>query len=105
MILLPRVPRAGLFLPQLDRHIDELRGFSGASEKDKAREWPVAARLSDWTFGSFRGLGVKGFQHLRQLLGANTVAPTREIAGSLKESGQWSSAEGPGVEKGRGRED
>jgi hypothetical protein len=71
--------RAGLFLPLLDRLIDELRDFSGATESDKARAWAVAARPSDWTFLPFRGLGLKGFQHLRQLLGANTVVPTKEF--------------------------
>lgn len=70
--------RAGLFLPLLDRLIDELRDFSGATERDKARAWAVAARPSDWAFLPFRGLALKGFQHLRQLLGANTVVPTKE---------------------------
>ncbi len=71
--------RAGLFLPLLDRLIDELRDFAGVTERDQAQAWAVAARPSDWTFGPFRGLGLKGFQHLRKLLGANTVVPTREI--------------------------
>ena len=70
--------RAGLFLPLLDRLIDELRDFSGATEKEKARAWANAGRPSDWSFGVFRGLGLKGFQHLRQLLGANTVIPAKE---------------------------
>ena len=71
--------RAGLFLPLLDRLIDELRDSDGVREEDRARTWAEAARPSDWTFGPFRGLGLKGFQHLRNLLGADTVVPTREI--------------------------
>lgn len=70
--------RAGLLLPLLDRLIDELRDFPGATEGEQARAWATAARPSDWSFGPFRGLGLKGFQHLRQLLGANTVIPAKE---------------------------
>lgn len=70
--------RAGLLLPLLDRLIDELRDFPGATEAEQARGWAVSARPSDWSFGPFRGLGLKGFQLLRQLLGANTLVPTKE---------------------------
>lgn len=69
--------RAGLLLPLLDRLIDELRDCQGATEGERARAWATTARPSDWSFGPFRGLGLKGFQHLRQLLGANTVIPTK----------------------------
>jgi len=71
--------RAPLLLLLLDCLIDELRDLPGSSEAAKARSWATAARPSDWSFGPFRGLGLKGFQHLRQLLGAHTVIPTREI--------------------------
>ncbi len=71
--------RAGLLLPLLDRLIDELSDFSGVTEAEKALAWAVSCGPSDWTFEPFRGLGLNGFQHLRQLLGANTVAPTKEI--------------------------
>jgi hypothetical protein len=37
------------------------------------------ARPSDWMFGPYRGLGLKGFQKFRVLLGANTVVPTKGI--------------------------
>ena len=66
---------AELLLPLLDGLIDELRDFPGNSEAEQARAWATAARPSDWSFGPFRGLGLTGFQHLRQLLGANTVIP------------------------------
>jgi hypothetical protein len=71
--------RAGLLAPLLDALIDELRDYPGATEAEQARAWATGARASDWTFGPFRGLGLKGFQHLRQLFGANTVVPTVEI--------------------------
>lgn len=71
--------RAGLLLPLLDRLIDELRDFPGGTEAEQARAWAIAARPSDWSFGPFRGLGLRGFQHLRQLLGANTLVPTTEV--------------------------
>ena len=71
--------RAGLLLPLLDRLIDELRDFPGDTEAEQARAWAKAARPSDWAFRPFRGLGLKGFQHLRQLLGAATLVPTKEI--------------------------
>jgi len=71
--------RAGLLLPLLDRLIDELRDYPGDTEAEQARAWAIAARPSDWAFGPFRGLGHKGFQHLRQLLRANTIVPTTEI--------------------------
>ena len=71
--------RAGLLLPLLDRLIDELRDFPGDAEAEQARAWATAARPSDWSFGPFRGLGLRGFQHLRQLLGANTLVPTTEV--------------------------
>jgi hypothetical protein len=70
--------RAGLLVPILDRLVDELRDFPGDTETKQARGWAIAARPSDWAFGPFRGLGLKGFQHLRQLLGANTVIPAKE---------------------------
>lgn len=69
--------RAGLLLPLLDALIDGLRDFPGHSEAEQARAWAKAARPSDWSFGPFRGLGLKGFQHLRMLLGANTVIPAK----------------------------
>ena len=72
--------RAGLLLPLLDALIDGMRDVSGASEAERAQEWAKAARPSDWSFGPFRGLGLRGFQQLRQLLGANTVLPTKEHA-------------------------
>ena len=72
--------RAGLLLPLLDALIDGMRDVSGASEAKRAREWAKAARPSDWSFGPFRGLGLRGFQQLRQLFGANTVLPTKEHA-------------------------
>lgn len=71
--------RAGLLLPLLDRLLDELRDVPGDTEAEQARAWATAARPSDWAFGPFRGLGLKGFQHLRHLLGANTLVPTKEI--------------------------
>ena len=70
--------RAGLLLPLLDALIDGMRDVSGASEAERAQEWAKAARPSDWSFGPFRGLGLRGFQQLRQLFGANTVLPTKE---------------------------
>ncbi|HQP88029.1 MAG TPA: hypothetical protein PLL76_17400 [Thermoanaerobaculia bacterium] len=72
--------RAGLLLPLLDALIDGMRDASGSSEAERAHEWAKAARPSDWSFAPFRGLGLRGFQHLRQLLGANTVLPTKEHA-------------------------
>jgi len=72
--------RAGLLLPLLDALIDGMRDVSGASEAERAREWAKAARPSDFSFGPFRGLGLRGFQQLRQLFGANTVLPTKEHA-------------------------
>ena len=71
--------RAGLLAPLLDAVLDELRDYPGATEAEQARAWATAARPSDWSFGPYRGLGFKGFQNLRQLLGANTVIPTKEI--------------------------
>lgn len=71
--------RAPLLLPLLDRLIDEFRDVPGTSEADQAHAWAAAARPSDWILGPFRGLGLKGFQHLRQLFGANTLIPTKEI--------------------------
>ena len=70
--------RAGLLLPLLDGLMDGLREFPGHSEAEQARAWATAARPSDWSYGPFRGLGLKGFQHLRQLLGANTIIPGKE---------------------------
>lgn len=70
--------RAGLLAPLLDALIDGLRDFPGHSEAEEARAWAKAARPSDWTFGPFRSLGLRGFQHLRQLLGANTIIPLKE---------------------------
>jgi len=70
--------RAGLLLPLLDALIDGLQDFPGASESEQARAWATDARPSDWSLGPFRGLGLKGFQHLRQLLGANTVIPGKD---------------------------
>lgn len=72
--------RAGLLLPLLDALVDGMRDVSGVSEAERAREWAKAARPSDWSFGPFRGLGLRGFQQLRQLFGANTVLPTKEHA-------------------------
>ncbi len=70
--------RAGLLLPLLDRLVDELRDSPGATEADQARAWAIAARPSDWSFGPYRGLGLRGFQRLRQLLGAKTIIPGKE---------------------------
>ena len=70
--------RAGLLLPLLDRLIDELRDAPGATEGEQARAWAIAARPSDWSFGPYRGLGLRGFQRLRQLLGAETIIPGKE---------------------------
>jgi len=42
--------------------------------------WAEAARPSDWMFRPYRGLGLKGFQKFRVLLGGNTVVPTKENA-------------------------
>ncbi len=70
--------RAGVLLPLVDALIDGLRDFPAVTEGEQARTWATAARPSDWSFGPFRGLGLKGFQHLRQLFGANTVIPSQE---------------------------
>ena len=72
--------RAGLLLPLLDTLIDGMRDVSGASEAERAEAWATAARPSDWSFGPFRGLGLRGFQQLRQLFGASTVLPAGEHA-------------------------
>lgn len=71
--------RAALLLPLLDALIDVGRDFPGQTEGDRLRAWAIAASPADYTFGPYRGLGLKGFQNLRQLLGANTVVPTKEI--------------------------
>ena len=73
--------RAALLLPLLDALVDSFRDFPGHSEKERARAWAIAARPSDWSFGPFRLLGLKGFQHLRMLLGANTIIPTKDVVG------------------------
>jgi hypothetical protein len=75
--------RAGLLLTLLDALIDGGRDFPGKTEADRMKAWAEAARPSDYAFGPFRGLGLKGFQYLRQLLGANTVIPTKEIVAFL----------------------
>jgi hypothetical protein len=53
--------------------------FAGSTERDRLKAWAEAVRPSDFSFGPFRGLGLKGFQHLRVLLGASTVIPTVEV--------------------------
>lgn len=75
----PGAKRASLLLPLLDALIDAGRDFSGPTERDRQKSWAEAARPSDFSFGPFRGLGLKGFQLLRVLLGANTVIPTKDV--------------------------
>ena len=77
--LLDTGKRAALLLPLLDALIDAQMDFLGETEADRMKAWAEAARPADWTFGPYRGLGLKGFQKFRKLLGANTVVPTKEI--------------------------
>ena len=72
--------RAALLVPLLDALIDAGMDFPGQTESDRLRAWAVAASPADYSFGPFRGLGLKGFQNLRRLLGANTLVPTTETA-------------------------
>ena len=51
----------------------------GETEGDRLKAWAEAASPAEFSFGPFRGLGLRGFQNLRMLLGANTVVPTKEI--------------------------
>lgn len=77
--LLDTGKRAALLLPLLDALIDAQMDFPGETEAERMKAWAEAARPSDWTFGPYRGLGIKGFQKFRVLLGANTVVSTKEI--------------------------
>lgn len=71
--------RAALLVPLLDALIDAGRDFPGETEGNRLKAWAEAASPAEFSFGPFRGLRLAGFQHLRQLLGANTVVPTKEI--------------------------
>jgi hypothetical protein len=75
----PKAKRAALLIPLLDALIDAGSDFAGSTERDRLKAWAEAVRPSDFSFGPFRGLGLKGFQHLRVLLGASTVIPTVEV--------------------------
>lgn len=71
--------RAALLVPLLDALIDAGRDFPGQTEGDRLKAWAGAASPAEFSFGPFRGLGLRGFQNLRVHLGANTVVPTKEI--------------------------
>lgn len=75
----PNAKRASLLLPLLNALIDAGRDFAGRTERDRLKVWAEAARPSDFSFGPFLGLGLKGFQLLRTRLGASTVIPTFEV--------------------------
>lgn len=71
--------RSALLVPLLDSLIDAGQDFPGQNEGDRLRAWAVAASPAEFSFDPYRGLGLRGFQNLRQLLGANTLVPTKEI--------------------------
>ena len=75
----PKAKRASLLLPLLDALIDAGKDFSCPTERGRLKSWAEAARPSDFSFGPFRGLGLKGFQLLRALLAANTINPTKDV--------------------------
>jgi hypothetical protein len=69
--------RADLLVPLLDALIDVQRDHPGATEAERLEAWASAASPADWAFGAFKLIGLKGFQDLRLLLGANALVPTR----------------------------
>ncbi len=70
--------RAALLVPLLDSLIDAGRDFPGETEGERLKAWAVAASPAEFSFDPYRGLGLRGFQNLRVLLGANSVVPAKE---------------------------